>query len=352
VRNLITCIYSDEFIKEFPVISLRDKKIFIIQSDELSTIKYLDKTLVLVRYPILFLIVKKIHQIGWSTLIRRILNLAYYQNMNYKKIYEILNLSILNEVNELDIYSTNSAMGKFNSVFHYAKRNRKYVTNVIYYAEPLVPVWHQSGEIYFEYEDFKNNIGDLHWVWTSDYAGSLTKNNNKIIVKPVGSIMFKTRNLGEIKKKKNQIVIFDVSPKKHIRKTTFYQMDLITKFFDDILNAKNEIRKLENFELILKPKGTLGSNHLNSYLKLLDRLQEESNLRVIDPDTNPYPLIAESALIISIPFTSIALIGKEVNTKSIYYYPFLNAVHHPKPDREVPLICGINNLERYLRDNV
>jgi polysaccharide biosynthesis PFTS motif protein len=160
------------------------------------------------------------------------------------------------------------------------------------------------------------------------------------------------RELKKVEKKRNQIVIFDVSPKKHVEKTTFYQMDLMTRFFDDILNIKNKIGELEKFELILKPKRTLGSFHLNSYLKLLDKLQRESNLRVIDPDTNPYKLIAESNLIISIPFTSIALIGKEVNTMSIYYYPFLSLVHHPNPDLEVPLICGPNQLERYIKDNV
>lgn len=352
IKNLIICISSIEFSSEFPVISMRNKKIFIIQADEFSTIKHQDITIILVRYPNLYLLIRKINQLGWKSFTKKILHLIYCQKVTYRNFHEFYNLSLLNEIYNLDVYSTISVMGKFQKLFYYENKLRRYKTNIIYYAEPIAPVRHESGEIFFEYEDFKNNIGDFHWVWTSDYAHSLAKNNSNIIVKPVGSITFKMREKKTAKQKLNQIVIFDVSPQKHVKKITFYQMELISKFFEDIVVAKNGIEKTRDFELILKPKRTLGSNHLNSYLKLLKRLQKESELRVIDPDVNPYSLIAESTLIISIPFTSIALIGKEVNTNSIYYYPFFNKIYHPNPKLEVPLIYGVSNLREYMRDNV
>jgi polysaccharide biosynthesis PFTS motif protein len=163
--------------------------------------------------------------------------------------------------------------------------------------------------------------------------------------------MFKIRQDTRIKKRENQIVIFDVSPLKHVTKTTFYQMDLITKFFEDIITVKHDLAKIKEFDIFLKPKRAIGISHLRSYRQMLTRFQNNADLEILDWNTNPYTLIAESVLTISIPFTSIALIGKEFDTKSIYYYPFPNRLYHPNLNPQVPTICEVINLRRFIQEN-
>jgi hypothetical protein len=353
ISNLIKCIRNSDFNEKFPVTSLRNKKVFIIQSNEYQIINFHNKTIIKVGYPEEFLLLRKWNQMGWKKKKKGVFSTIDFRRHKYSSILENFKFYLLNEINNLDIYTTISTLGNLGQVFQYPKKLRNYKTNMIYYAEPMSITRHDSGQIYFEYEFYKNvNLCDIHWVWTSDFAGSLAKKNNEIIVKPVGSIVFKLKDKIKIDNKRNQIVIFDVSPQKHVKKNTFYQMDLITKFFEDIIIVKKDLEKIWDFDLILKPKRALGINHLGSYREMLNRFQKNSDLKIVDWDVNPYSLIAESIMTISIPCTSIAIIGKEVGTTSIYYYPFSNPLQFPNSNLQVPLIYGVSELHRCIQDNL
>ena len=352
VRDIITCICSRDFSRDFPVTSLREKQLFLIQSNNFEAINCQDKLIIRIRYPIEFLLLKKLSEMNWKKTVGKVINAARCLNWNYSRSKQNIKLRLLNEVIDLDLYTTISTLGNLGEEFYFPKKLRNYRTNMIYYAVPMSVSRVSYNKIYFEYEFYKNvNYCDIHWVWTDDFAKSLARKSKNIIVKPVGPIMFKIREDTRIKRRVNQIVIFDVSPLKHVKKTTFYQMDLITKFFEDIIKVKNDLAKTNEFDIILKPKRAIGSSHLRSYRQMLNRFQNNADLKILDWNANPYALIAESVLTISIPFTSIALIGKEFDTKSIYYYPFPNQLYHPNSDLQVPIICGVINLRHFMQEN-
>ena len=350
VHDFLKSIFRSDFNEKFPVTNLRNKKVYIIQSNEIDIINFQNRIIIKVRYPTEFLLLRRLIQMNINSKAKEILKIAKSGWREHSDIEQSYKLHLLNEIKHLDIFTTISTMGNLDKVFQYPKKIRNYRTHMIYYAEPISISRNNSGQIHYEYETFKNvNYCDIHWVWTAQFARNLAKKSDKIKINSVGSIMFKMRNEIKIINKRNQIVIFDVSPQKHAQENSFHQIDLVTQFFEDIIAVNKDLSDIRNFDLILKTKRALGNNHLKSYRKLLNKYKENSDLKIVDWNVDPYSLIAESVLSISIPFTSIALIGNEVGTRSIYYYPFSNQLNSLNSELTVPIICGVNDLYHYIK---
>ena len=110
---------------------------------------------------------------------------------------------------------------------------------------------------------------------------------------------------------------------------------------------------MKDFEIQIKQKRQLDENiHVHSYLDQLKKLEMQNKIRIIPWDANPYEIISQSRLVISLPFTSIALVGNEMKVSSIYYYPFLRKISNPIYSNEIPLICGLEQLEVFVKNEL
>ena len=125
------------------------------------------------------------------------------------------------------------------------------------------------------------------------------------------------------------------------------------KFISDIIDIKETNNCLRDFQIHVKSKRQLnGKHHSVDYIEFLDQLQKLNKIIIDYWDINPYTLVAASKLTISIPFTTIACIGEEMGTKSVFYYPYLRSLCNPIYEDSIKIIYGRNQLEKFILESL
>ena len=354
IKDLLESLKNPNFNKIFPIDTLKRKRNLIIQAKSFDKVEIGNTIIILVPYPLLFLIFNKIKVIGLFAIIREFIELSIKIKKNPNKLISSFILRLLNSYQSLDIFTTISGVKTYPLEFYFPKMSRQFSTNVIHYSQ-------NSLEIKFEDENIKPNnsmvdkesLGDIHWVWTTRYAEYLQGFNSNIEFRAVGSLVFKIPAKRLDLEKKNIITIFDVSPVAPTHRQEFYTDNLMKKFISDIIDVYENNNSLKDFKIHLKSKRQLNEKHHSvSYINFLDQLQDLNKIIINHWDTDPYTLVAESKLVISIPFTTIACIGEEMGTKSVFYYPYLRRLCNPIYEDSIQIIYGRDQLKKFILENL
>ena len=354
IKDLLESLKNPNFNKIFPIDTLKRKRNLIIQAKSFDKVEIGNTIVILVPYPLLFLIFNKIKVIGLFAIIREYIELSIKIKKNPNKLISSFILRLLNSYQSLDIFTTISGVKTYPLEFYFPKMSRQFSTNVIHYSQ-------NSLEIKFEDENIKPNnfmvdkesLGDIHWVWTTRYAEYLQGFNSNIEFRAVGSLVFKIPVKRLDLEKKNIITIFDVSPVAPTHRQEFYTDNLMKKFISDIIDVYENNNSLKDFKIHLKSKRQLNEKHHSvSYINFLDQLQDLNKIIINHWDTDPYTLVAESKLVISIPFTTIACIGEEMGTKSVFYYPYLRRLCNPIYEDSIQIIYGRDQLKKFILENL
>jgi len=170
--------------------------------------------------------------------------------------------------------------------------------------------------------------GAMSWprylVWDEYQANFVRRcvgNQGEILI--VGPIWFSndSAQLSNIPHK--SIAVFDVQP---VRDSfynllaldfDYYTPTIANKFLMDIRDVLTEAE----CNMILKRKREIGKLCHPSYRGVLAKLSNCKNYIPIDPQVAAQEVIQNCFAVISIPFTSTALLGKELKKPSIYYDP-------------------------------
>jgi polysaccharide biosynthesis PFTS motif protein len=351
IEDLKDYIFHKNFSTHFPVESLRSKKIFLIESQEFKMTKNKEYVVLICPNPVLLLIIMrfKVHRLRHFSY--KILSDIFLLNFNLQKLYGELVLKTLNELNELDIYTTISSLNSYPIEFYFHKESRNFFTNVIHYGQNIFEMKYKDESKAVLKNAIINNksLGDIHWVWTENYAQYLRKINSNIIFKAVGSITFKVNEKKESEVKKNAITLFDVAPHEVYKNKDFYNNELAIKFIEDIIYLRDTIKELNGFEVRLKPKRLIQpAIHSPEYISFIKELEAENAIVIVPWNCNPYTLISSSKLTITIPFSTIAYVGLEVGTKTIFYHPYKRELIDVINKGEIPVIHGIDALKSFL----
>ena len=142
--------------------------------------------------------------------------------------------------------------------------------------------------------------------------------------KIVGSIDFSDSNImindyGS----KAKIAVFDVTPYRPIQYIgsgyalpPYWSFELSFKFFSDI----SSLQKKSNITLLWKKKRKVKYTHINrGFPIMLNKYLDKKNIILVDPEISARKLIEKCDVVISMPFTSTAIIGKELGKPSIFY---------------------------------
>jgi polysaccharide biosynthesis PFTS motif protein len=355
IRDFCTCLDNERFKETFKISDLYYKKLYICSS-LVPSFKIIKSKMVLNIYDptlIVFLIKKKIEKYYYAQV------LFYTISWFLKGVdkFEKLN-DTLHEDKRIDLFSTISTYGKHNELFELERQKRNFKTHVIHYAQNTLKI-KEFGELDHPKkmeEPFSDDIAvwikrdtaDIHWVWTQSYANYLSQFNRKIEYRIVGSIQFQLRKLANSNFKRDKILVFDsppLVPKSTHANSSYYDFDTVTKFIGDIVETKEQTNSFNNYRIVFKLKRV--RDHVQNsgkYLKFLERFEHQNRAIIIDADTNIYDVFDSAILSISIPFTSTALIAKEQNVKSLFYYPHEKSIVNEIYDGEIPLICGKKQL--------
>ena len=168
----------------------------------------------------------------------------------------------------------------------------------------------------------------------------------------VGPIWFQSDNKEIPYLPVNNIAVFDIQPHRDSRyqslglENDFFTPETMNKFLLDVYG----VAKANNFTMVLKRKRNIGKLVNGKYQILIDRLANSPNFVTIDSDISAFRLIEKTSVVISIPFTSTAIIAKEMGKVSIYYDPTGEIQKDDRAAHGIPVISGISELTNWFQD--
>ncbi|ASY11448.1 polysaccharide biosynthesis PFTS motif-containing protein [Candidatus Planktophila dulcis] len=189
---------------------------------------------------------------------------------------------------------------------------------------------------------------DTHFVWTSDFAQSISNRNLEVEVRVLGSMMMYPRRELDPILGKFKIAVFDMTPWEGYPLNMYGSELFMQSFLEDIVSICTE---LPGIQVFLKPKRDFirGGNryvHSRKYLELLDKFEIENKITVLDPSTNIYGLAEKSDFTLGFPFASPVIIGKELSKPSYYYNPELSKSWDLRDSMDgIEVISGRNKLK-------
>ncbi len=139
----------------------------------------------------------------------------------------------------------------------------------------------------------------------------------------VGPIRFTTSALNMPRLPLKTVAVFDVQPfrgafyKTLTLEFDYYTPETANQFLVDIY----EVLKDFDCSLALKRKREIGKQAHPAYMSLIKRIEGSLNFVHIDPSITATAIIQNCIAIVSAPFTSTAILGRESGKPSIYYDP-------------------------------
>jgi polysaccharide biosynthesis PFTS motif protein len=167
----------------------------------------------------------------------------------------------------------------------------------------------------------------------------------------VGPIWFTDINKENIFIPENSIAVFDVQPHreclyKSLGAEIEYYIPKVTNPF--LLDVSDVISK-NGSSMIFKRKRNIGKKVHLEYKSLVDKLGEEGIFIEINPDISAYNVIEKCKAVISMPFTSTALIAKSLGKPSIYYDPSGIIQKDDRAAHGIPVITGKEELQSWVK---
>lgn len=213
----------------------------------------------------------------------------------------------------------------------YKSTNNKLIENYMLWYSANSNLFYKRNEEKVEVERNYLTIPyiDYHLVWNKQEKIDVEK-YAKGEVKNFGSIVFYSSSSSRVIKNNNSGIIrvtyFDITPPKSGNNDHFISSERATQTYNDIKESLNFLacHLNLNIQLLVKAKRKKSMRQANSYTKMLKRDSRNRQIKLIDPKTNLYSLIAMSDLVIGYPWTSPVQIAKEMDIPSIYYVSDLN----------------------------
>ena len=170
----------------------------------------------------------------------------------------------------------------------------------------------------------------------------------------VGPIWFQSSAAEMPRPSRAGVAVFDVTPFRGSRYCTlgidseFYTPAVANPFLLHVSNATQRHGVL----MLWKRKRNVGRIAHPFYRHLADQLAENSHVVLVEPDISANRVIEASFAVISMPFTSTALIAREMGKPSIYYDPEGLLQRDDRAAHGIPIVSGVDELEVWLSAQV
>ncbi len=194
-------------------------------------------------------------------------------------------------------------------------------------------------------------------VWDNYQAKKISNLNNKVENIHILGPMLIHSQLSEKKyhlQYKNFVSIFDISPKRKIKQCMhgYYSIinsEIMKQFITDII----DISEKYNIQILHKPKRDLDKlyqgNPLNignkSFNNFIKKMNNKKYFKTIPAESDLNSLLKNSLATISFPYTSVALISKELQKESIFYDPSSKLIKDKFFSQNIELISGKQELD-------
>jgi polysaccharide biosynthesis PFTS motif protein len=167
----------------------------------------------------------------------------------------------------------------------------------------------------------------------------------------VGTVWFESSPLAMPDVPPGAIAVFDVQPQRVWRRQTlglaheFYTPRTAAAFIADIVKVAAEFSR----PVVFKRKRRGGPLVHRGYLRMIERFTAAGAFTLVDPDISAVRVIESCDAVISMPFTSTALIARADGVPSVYFDPLGLVQPDDRAAHGVPVVHGIEGLRDWFR---
>jgi hypothetical protein len=242
---------------------------------------------------------------------------------------------------KIDLITTQTSLFKIQEVFKYSHEQKKIMA---WYSTNSKPIYalddlNRDGINVDAFKDFINE----HWVWNQEDVEFLQSNGIDRVI-PVGPIVFQDKVVVGNDPEKFVITYFDVTPLQG--STGFYSEKNVMAVLNHVLKLGEIIsQKYPNKTIIcIKPKRQYFAYHSKGYIATIKTTAKMGKIRFLSPSSNLYETITKSDLVIAIPFTSPALIAKELKVKQYFISTGIEGWDLPESSSGVDVVSHFPDL--------
>lgn len=224
-------------------------------------------------------------------------------------------------------------------------------TTFYFYSTNLEPLKRPGYDPLRTYCGFQAMTWPYYLVWDeyqADFVRRVACGNPNIDV--VGPIWFSNSPVKMPALPPKTIAVFDVQPVRDLFYNTlavdfdYYTPKTANQFLTDI----HEVLGEADCFLALKRKRDLGKLVHPAYRHFVEKLETSPHCIHIDPGTAAANVIEDCVAVISMPFTSTALLGRESGKPSIYYDPHGLLQKDDPAAHGIEVLSGQEELRRWL----
>jgi polysaccharide biosynthesis PFTS motif protein len=187
-------------------------------------------------------------------------------------------------------------------------------------------------------------------VWNNHQAKAIRGLvGQEVNVSVVGPIWFLAGSIKLPALSSKAIAVFDVQPVRD----SFYQIFGIDFDYYTPITAIQFLSDIEKTlarcgcQFILKRKRNIGRLTHPKYRHFIKKLAEQSDFISIDPEVSAVQLIKNCVAVISMPFTSTAILAKELGKPSVYYDPHGLIQKDDRGAHGIEILCGREELSAW-----
>ena len=190
----------------------------------------------------------------------------------------------------------------------------------------------------------------LYLVWDKDQEDLIRRSVGELgNVSIVGPIWFASSSIELPKIGNNSIAVFDIQPRRisaHFGFSTMVDLNFDNprvpiKFIQDI----DSVMSMCGGAIIHKQKRSIGNLLYKGYQSMIEKLSRNDRFISIEPDTSPIRVIENCRAVISMPFTSTAILGRELGKPSVYYDPTGMLQKDDRGAHGIPILSGKDELQ-------
>jgi len=314
--------FSEFFENENPLIQVRSLRTILARKRNVTidaTLNLVSNCLIRAHYPSL------IKEIFKSLLtIRASKNHSLFEFKKMTLDSSFCKIIIRDDRVKIDFVTTNSMLSRLPYFFESPIKGRRvalwYSTNnepMTFRGVPTPTNWN-IDEI--------NSRIDTHLVWTNDDVKFL-KSLGISSVYSVGSILFQPKPINREKREVFTITYFDITP----LSPRNYWIVGSHELFNSEANALSDLcnfiefsnRLFEKFghrvEVRIKPKRASSRKRSEKYIAKITEIAGKGEIKILDAGINLYQTVYESDLVIATPWTSPAILAKELSVLSVFF---------------------------------
>ncbi len=185
-------------------------------------------------------------------------------------------------------------------------------------------------------------------AWQKDFIERVALGNPEVI--EAGEVWFSDNDQAVPNGDGHVVGVFDITPHRTSLYITLgleielYVSDVVNRFLDDILSCSAE----HGYRAAWKRKRNVGKLVHPIHREYIKTIANLDALMMIDPDISAFRLIDACEIVVSMPFTSTALIARNRGKPSAYYDPTGLIQKDDHAAHGIPVLTGKDELRAWI----